>query len=117
MSVYTNRTAFTFIDLFAGIGGNRLAFERVGGKCIFASEKDTLSRKIYTHNFGMLHGDFDKIDEKNIPDHDILLANIPWRTPSTAIGTRTNVELNLLHKIANILDEKKPKAFFRAGLG
>ena len=63
---------FTFIDLFAGIGGIRLAYQNLGGKCVFTSEWDKYSKLTYQTNFGELpHGDITQIDERNIPDHDI----------------------------------------------
>jgi DNA (cytosine-5)-methyltransferase 1 len=69
---------FKFIDLFAGIGGIRLAFQNLGGKCVFTSEWDTYSKKTYEANFGEVpFGDITKISEKEIPDHDILLGGFP----------------------------------------
>ena len=69
---------FTFIDLFAGIGGIRLGFESVGGKCIFSSEFDEDACKTYEANFGEHPaGDITKIDAKSIPDFDILLGGFP----------------------------------------
>lgn len=66
---------FKFIDLFAGIGGFRLAFQNLGGKCVFTSEWNEFSQKTYEANFGEVpYGDITKIDENKIPDHDILLA-------------------------------------------
>lgn len=65
---------FRFIDLFAGIGGIRLGFEHVGGKCVFSSEFDEDACKTYEANFGEHpSGDITKIDAKDIPDFDILL--------------------------------------------
>ena len=69
---------FTFIDLFAGIGGMRLAFEKVGGECVFSSEWDKYSQKTYAENFGEVpHGDITQISEKDIPKFDVLLAGFP----------------------------------------
>ena len=69
---------FTFIDLFAGIGGIRLGFESVGGKCIFSSELDEDACKTYEANFGEHPaGDITMIDAANIPDFDILLGGFP----------------------------------------
>ena len=69
---------FTFIDLFAGIGGMRIAFQNLGGKCVFSSEIDEYAQKTYVLNFGELPaGDITKIDENTIPDHDVLLAGFP----------------------------------------
>ena len=68
-------TNFTFIDLFAGIGGFRIAMQNLGGKCVFTSEIDSYAQKTYEINFGdKPQGDITTIDEKNIPKHDILCA-------------------------------------------
>ena len=76
---------FTFIDLFAGIGGIRLAFQNLGGKCVFTSEWDTYSKKTYEANFGEVpYGDITKISENEIPNHDILLAGFPCQPFSIA---------------------------------
>ena len=106
---------FTFIDLFAGIGGMRLAFEAVGGRCVFSSEIDEHCRKMYLENFGELPaGDIRSIDEKNIPDHDILVAGFPCQAFSI-IGRRAgfNDETcgTLFFDIERILRDKLPHAF------
>jgi DNA (cytosine-5)-methyltransferase 1 len=76
---------FTFIDLFAGIGGIRLAFQKTGGRCVFSSEWDKFAQKTYAANFGELpHGDITKIVVKNIPSHDVLLAGFPCQAFSQA---------------------------------
>ncbi len=78
-------TKFTFIDLFAGIGGMRIAFERAGEKCLFSSEWNEYSKKTYFENFGDIpHGDITKIDENSIPAHDILIAGFPCQPFSIA---------------------------------
>ena len=65
----------TFIDLFAGLGGFRLALESFGAKCVYSSEWDPPVRKVYADNFGDIpDGDITQVDKKNIPDHDILCA-------------------------------------------
>jgi DNA (cytosine-5)-methyltransferase 1 len=70
--------ALKFIDLFAGIGGFRLAFEFLGCECVFASEWDKFSQKVYQDNFGDLPAeDIQKIDAKMIPNHDILTGGFP----------------------------------------
>ena len=70
--------AFTFIDLFAGIGGIRLPFQDIGGKCVFTSEWDKDCQKTYAANFGEVpNGDITKISAKDIPPHDLLLAGFP----------------------------------------
>ena len=79
---------FRFIDLFAGIGGMRIPFERLGGECVFSSEWDEQAQRTYYHNFGeMPKGDITKIDECDIPDHDILLAGFPCQ-PFSIIGEK-----------------------------
>lgn len=68
----------TFIDLFAGIGGTRLAFEKAGCKCVFSSEWDKFAQQTYEANFGEKpHGDIRQIQSSKIPDHDILVAGFP----------------------------------------
>ena len=101
MSARLRRTDFTFIDLFAGIGGNRLAFERAGGKCVFASEIDESSRNIYFENFNETPvEDIEEIDERDIPDHDVLLACLPLGTSSSKQTQYSHArdEWNLFHK-------------------
>lgn len=71
-------SGYTFIDLFAGLGGFRLALESLGAKCVFSSEWNEPVRQVYLGNFGDLpDGDITKIDEKDVPDHDILCAGFP----------------------------------------
>ena len=82
---------FKFIDLFAGIGGFHIAMEQLGGECVFASEIDTKAREFYNNNFGMMpDGDITKIDEKNIPEHDMLCAGFPCQSFSKA-GNREGI--------------------------
>jgi len=106
---------FRFIDLFAGIGGIRLGFETVGGHCVFSSEFDKDACKTYEANFGEYPaGDITKIDAKEIPDFDILLAGFPCQSFSI-IGKKEGF-LNetcgtLFFEIERILKEKKPQAF------
>ncbi len=106
--------AFNFIDLFCGLGGFRLAFEKVGGKCVFSSDIDLHVQKTYEMNFGELpHGDITKIEAKEIPDHDILCAGFPCQPFSTA-GKRLGFEDargTLFFDVVRIIKEKKPKAF------
>ena len=71
---------FTFIDLFAGIGGIRKGFEAVGGKCVFTSEWDEYAQCTYRANFHDAHrivGDITEVDASTVPDHDVLLAGFP----------------------------------------
>jgi len=106
--------SFTLIDLFAGIGGIRLAFQKQGGRTVFTSEWDKFAQKTYKANFGeMPEGDITKINEKNIPDHDILLAGFPCQ-PFSQAGLKKGFEDTrgtLFYDIARILSEKRPKAF------
>lgn len=106
---------FTFIDLFAGIGGTRLGFESAGGKCVFTSEWDTFAQKTYEANFGDVpHGDITKIAASDIPDFDVLLAGFPCQ-PFSSIGRRQGFEHKtqgtLFYDVARIIKEKQPKAF------
>lgn len=106
---------FTFIDLFAGIGGIRLGFESVGGKCVFSSEFDKAACKTYEANFGEHpSGDITKIAASEIPDFDILLGGFPCQSFSI-IGKQEGFENEtcgtLFFEIERILEEKKPKAF------
>ena len=106
---------FEFIDLFAGIGGFRIAFQNLGGKCVFSSEWDKYSQQTYEKNFGEVpFGDITKINEKEIPDHDILCAGFPCQAFSIA-GKRSGFEDTrgtLFFDVARIIKEKQPKAFF-----
>lgn len=68
----------TFIDLFAGLGGFRLALESLGAKCVYSNEWDEPVQKVYAENFGDIpEGDITQVDEKTIPNHDILCAGFP----------------------------------------
>ncbi len=117
------KTDFVFIDLFAGIGGMRLAFESCGGKCVFTSEWDKYCQKTYASNFGEKPaGDITKIDEKLIPNHDILVAGFPCQ-PFSIAGVSKKNSLGKVHgfldkthgtlffDIVRIVKEKRPKAF------
>lgn len=105
---------FTFIDLFAGIGGIRLGFERQGGKCVFTSEWDKYAQKMYEDNFGEKpFGDINDIAPNEIPDHDILLAGFPCQPFSIAgkgLGF-ADTRGTLFFNIEEILSVKRPKAF------
>lgn len=105
---------FKFIDLFAGIGGIRLPFQQLGGKCVFTSEWDKFSQKVYATNFGeMPAGDITQISAKSIPNHDILLAGFPCQAFSQAGLKRGFSETRgtMFFEIQRILVEKRPKAF------
>lgn len=79
---------YTFIDLFAGIGGFRTGFEKAGFKCVFSSEFDKYAQQTYEANFGVKpHGDITKINEKDIPDHDVLIGGFPCFIAGTMVLT------------------------------
>jgi DNA (cytosine-5)-methyltransferase 1 len=114
---------FKFIDLFAGIGGIRLAFQNNGGKSVFTSEWDSFAKKTYEFNFGEVpFGDITHISEKAIPDHDILLGGFPCQ-PFSLAGVSKKKSLGRQHgfldktqgtlffDIARIIEHKKPKVF------
>lgn len=106
---------FKFIDLFAGIGGIRLGFESVGGECVFSSEFDKDACKTYEANFGEYpSGDITKIDAKDIPDFDVLLAGFPCQAFSI-IGKKEGFANEtcgtLFFDVERIIKEKQPKAF------
>ncbi|MCK3658906.1 HpaII family restriction endonuclease [Pasteurellaceae bacterium Pebbles2] len=119
---------FTFIDLFAGIGGFHLAMESIGGKCVFASEIDEYARKTYEHNFkktnpelfenGSFNDDIRKISPFDLPDFDVLCAGFPCQPFSQAgykrgfNDTHNSERGNLFFNIVEILEVKRPKAFF-----
>ncbi len=104
-----------FIDLFAGIGGMRLAFESTGATCVFSSEWDKHAQKTYEANFGEIpFGDITKIKETSIPKFDILLAGFPCQ-PFSSIGKREGfrhkTQGTLFYDVARIIDHHKPRAF------
>ncbi len=107
--------SFTFIDLFAGIGGFRLAFQNLGGKCVFSSEWDDYAQLTYKENFGEIPaGDITKIEASKVPDHDILTGGFPCQAFSIA-GKRGGFEDTrgtLFFDAARIIAEKRPKAVF-----
>ncbi|MGN0812404.1 MAG: HaeII family restriction endonuclease [Candidatus Coproplasma sp.] len=114
-SAGNKRGEFKFIDLFAGIGGIRLAFENVGGVCVFSSEWDENACKTYRANFGeQPSGDITKINAADIPDFDILLAGFPCQPFSIAgkkAGFNHETQGTLFFDVERILKAKKPKAF------
>jgi DNA (cytosine-5)-methyltransferase 1 len=103
---------FKFIDLFAGIGGIRIAFEKQGGKCVFTSEWDKFAQLTYSENFGDVpSGDITEIHEKDVPSHDVLLAGFPCQ-PFSHAGLKRgfdDIRGTLFFDIVRILKEKKPK--------
>mgnify|MGYP000247640823 CR=1 FL=1 len=114
---------FTFIDLFAGIGGFRLGLQKLGGKCVFSSEWNHYAQKTYEANFGEVpFGDITKIDESEIPNHDILVGGFPCQPFSIAGVSKKNslgkdhgfldeTQGTLFFDIVRIIKEKRPKAF------
>jgi DNA (cytosine-5)-methyltransferase 1 len=85
---------FTFIDLFAGVGGIRLAFESIGGECVFTSEWDDYAKKTYRANFldgHQIKGDITQIDENDIDEHDVLLGGFPCQPFSIAGVSKKNI--------------------------
>ena len=114
---------FTFIDLFAGIGGMRIAFERNGGDCVYSNEWNKYSQQTYFANFGeQPDGDITKVDARIIPNHDILVAGFPCQPFSIAgvskkqsLGRATGFEDKtqgtLFFDVCRILKAKRPKAF------
>ncbi len=110
-----SNTSIKFIDLFAGIGGIRKGFEDKNTECVFSSEWDKYAAQTYEANYGEKpYGDITKINEKDIPDHDILLAGFPCQ-PFSNIGKRQGfaheTQGTLFFDVLRILKEKRPQAF------
>lgn len=109
---------FTFIDLFAGIGGFRIAMQELGGKCVYSSEFDAQAQKTYMANYGeMPFGDITKeITKSYIPDNfDVLCGGFPCQAFSLAgrrLGFEDETRGTLFFEIEDILRRKQPKAFF-----
>ena len=105
---------FRFIDLFAGIGGIRLPFQEIGGKCVFSSEWDKFSQKTYAANYGEIpHGDITQIAAADIPEHDLLLAGFPCQAFSQA-GLKQgfhDTRGTMFFEIQRILAHHRPRAF------
>jgi DNA (cytosine-5)-methyltransferase 1 len=107
--------SFTFIDLFAGIGGFRIALESFGGVCIFSSEWDKNSQLTYFRNHGDLpHGDITKVSTLNIPSHDVLCAGFPCQAFSISGKQKgfDDTRGTLFFDIARITNFHKPKILF-----
>lgn len=122
----TNRCGFTFIDLFAGIGGIRTAFEAEGGRCVFTSEWNPYAQKTYLANFpdsaDDLYGDITAIHQDDVPDHDVLLAGFPCQPFSIAGVSKKNAlgrahgfadetQGTLFFDVARIIAAKRPAGF------
>lgn len=122
-----SKPAFTFSDLFAGIGGIRLGFEAIGGQCVFTSEWNKFAQKTYASNFPdtanhTFAGDITTIHENDVPDHDVLLAGFPCQPFSIAGVSKKNAlgrphgfecstQGTLFFDVARIIAAKRPKAF------
>ncbi len=118
-----NKGSFTFIDLFAGIGGMRIAFDRAGGKCVFTSEWNKSCQQVYEEQFGdKPHGDITQIAAEEIPEHDVLVAGFPCQPFSIAgvskknalqmpHGFHCNTQGTLFFDIVRIVAHHRPKAF------
>ena len=117
--------SFRFVDLFAGIGGLRVGFEGVGGTCVYTSEWNKFSQQTYKENFGEDHGldgDITKVNERDIPVHDVLLAGFPCQPFSIAGVSKKNslgrahgfldaTQGTLFFDVLRILKHHRPKAF------
>ncbi len=120
-------STFSFIDLFAGIGGIRKGFEKYGGHCVFTSEWNKFAQKTYLENFPQVSNhfyasDITKIHEDDVPTHDVLLAGFPCQPFSIAGVSKKNAlgrphgfecttQGTLFFDVARIISAKKPKAF------
>lgn len=123
----SGENTFRTIDLFAGIGGIRLGFEKHGGHCVFSSEWNKFAQKTYFDNFPpdanhSFAEDITKIEAKDVPDHDVLLAGFPCQPFSIAGVSKKNAlgkphgfecatQGTLFFDVARIIAEKRPKAF------
>lgn len=118
---------YRFIDLFAGIGGFHLAFDKLGAECVFASEKDISARKTYIENFrdispslfknNLFNGDILNVDPHEIPDFEILCAGFPCQPFSQAghkrgFGENKDARGNMFFVIRDIIKVKRPNAIF-----
>lgn len=108
-------TNYTFIDLFAGLGGFRIALESLGAKCVYSNEWDVTVQKVYAENFGDIpEGDITQVNENTIPDYDILCAGFPCQAFSIS-GKQREFEDSrgtLFFDVARIVKAKKPKVVF-----
>ncbi|MBC8738548.1 DNA (cytosine-5-)-methyltransferase [Paraburkholderia sp. UCT31] len=121
-----SRENFSFIDLFAGIGGIRRAFESIGGACVFTSEWDKFARQTYAANYGLpiddIAGDIWAVKLETIPDHDVLVGGFPCQPFSLAGVSKKNAmgrvhgfacdaQGTLFFRLAEVIKEKRPAAF------
>lgn len=118
-----NPDGYTFIDLFAGIGGMRIAFEAAGAQCVYSNEWNKYSQQTYYANFGIQpDDDITKVVAEDIPDHDILVAGFPCQPFSIAgvskkqsmgraTGFEDKTQGTLFFDVCRILKAKRPKAF------
>lgn len=119
-----NKPEYKFIDLFAGIGGFHLAFDKAGARCVFVSEWNEPARKTYEANFKKRHpelfsdktfvGDITKVNPREIPNFDIICGGFPCQ-PFSHAGFKkgfADPRGTLFYNIVNIIKEKKPRAFF-----
>jgi DNA (cytosine-5)-methyltransferase 1 len=122
-------TDFTFIDLFAGIGGIRRAFQDIGGKCVMTSEWNKFAKLTYELNYAkydveghMFHDDITTMQEQDVPEHDVLLAGFPCQPFSIAGVSKKNAlgrkhgfedptQGTLFFDIKRIINERRPAAF------
>lgn len=110
-----NLDGYRFIDLFAGLGGFRIALESLGATCVYSSEIDKHAQMVYATNFGEVpHGDITKVDEYTIPEHDILCAGFPCQAFSISGKGRgfEDSRGTLFFDVARIIKAKMPKVVF-----
>lgn len=121
----SSASTFDFVDLFAGVGGIRIPFDEIGGRCVFTCEWDSYAQRTYAANFPSLHpiaGDITGIKEKDIPDHDVLLAGFPCQPFSIAGVSKKNAlgrahgfadetQGTLFFDVARIIARKRPRIF------
>lgn len=109
----TDMSKFSFVDLFCGIGGFHQALSNIGGECVFSSDIDKDCREVYYNNYGIKpFGDITKIDEKDIPYHDVLCAGFPCQSFSKAgnrLGFADKTKGTLFFDVIRILNYCKPK--------
>ena len=127
LDLQSRQPHFTFADLFAGIGGTRLAFEGLGGECVFTCERDPFAKQTYSMNFArpaahVFKPDLTRVGLEEIPSHDLLLAGLPCQ-PFSIAGVSKRNALGLPHgfkdltqgtlffDVATIISKKQPKAF------